>query len=630
MRVVVGLLLLLLALCGSGAQEEGGGLGQVGEISEFQETAPRDAAEESSKQTTEQTTPDIWVEMRALRDIVVELKVFMELLQRENSDLQTRLSSTESELLLSKSRIDQLERENAVQATDLTSLETRLTATESKSSDLEKEIAVQATDLISLGTRLAATESKTSDLEKENADLKTRLSSSESELLVSKSRIDQLERENAERPKVAFYTALTEGFIGPFNTDITLTFSKVFTNIGNAYNPATGFFTAPVKGVYYFQFTVCGNLTGLMGVQLYKNKQRMMYNGEWKEASHLKYMTNSAVLELMAGDEIHLPAEVWRLHKTGRLYHCTFVKTYKWTMRVVVGLLLLLLLALCGSGAQGEGGGLGQVGEISEFQETAPRDAAEESTEQTTEQTTPDIWAEVRALRDMVVELKVFVELLQRENSDLQTRLSSTESELLLSKSRIDQLERENADHETRLTATESKSSDLEKETADLQTRLSSSESELLLSKSRIDQLERENAERPKVAFYTALTDAGHVGPYNTDITLKYSKVFTNIGNAYNPATGFFTAPVKGVYYLQFSVCSNLTGLMGVQLYKNNQRIMYNDERKEEVGLEYLTKSVVLELMAGDEIHLILPSDYSLYDDADNHNTFSGSLLFTL
>ncbi|XP_049896814.1 dynactin subunit 1-like isoform X28 [Epinephelus moara] len=354
-------------------------------------------------------------------------------------------------------------------------------------------------------------------------------------------------------------------------------------------------------------------------------------------------------------------------------------------MRVVVGL-LLLLLALCGSGAQGEGGGLGQVGEISEFQETAPRDAAEESAESTTKQTTPDIWAEVRALRDMVVELKVFVQLLQRENSvqatdlislgtrltatesktsdlekenadlqtrlssseselllsksridqlerenaDLQTRLSSSESELLLSKSRIDQLERENADHETRLTATESKSSDLEKETADLQTRLSSSESELLLSKSRIDQLERENAERPKVAFYTALTDAGHVGPYSTDITLKYSKVFTNIGNAYNPATGFFTAPVKGVYYLQFSVCSNRTGYMGVYVYKNNQLIMFNDEGKEEVGLEYLTKSVVLELKAGDEIYLVLPSDYSLYDSPHNHNTFSGSLLFTL
>ncbi|KAL7390582.1 hypothetical protein ABVT39_023882 [Epinephelus coioides] len=334
-------------------------------------------------------------------------------------------------------------------------------------------------------------------------------------------------------------------------------------------------------------------------------------------------------------------------------------------MRVVVGLLLLLLLALCGSGAQGEGGGLGQVGEISEFEETSSRDAAEKSAESTTKQTTPDIWAEVRALRDMVVELKVelrnmeatvkdsesqvndlkaelmvtkvHVELLQRENSDLQTRLSSSESELLLSKSRIDQLERENAVQATdltslgtRLTATESKTSDLEKENADLQTRLSSSESELLLSKSMIDQLERENAERPKVAFYTALTDAGTLGPFNTDITLKYSKVFTNTGNAYNPATGFFTAPVKGVYYLQFTLYGHLRGYTGVQLYKNNKSIMYNDKLIKEGGAEYLTNSVVLELMAGDEIHLILPSGYSLFDNENNHSTFSGSLLFTL
>ncbi|XP_031136678.1 complement C1q-like protein 2 isoform X5 [Sander lucioperca] len=204
-------------------------------------------------------------------------------------------------------------------------------------------------------------------------------------------------------------------------------------------------------------------------------------------------------------------------------------------------------------------------------------------------------------------------------------------------KSRIDQLEREDAVQatelrslETRLTATESKTSDLEKENADLQTRLSSTETELLVSKSRIEQLERENAEKPKVAFYTALTDTGYVGPHNTDTTLKYSKVFTNIGNAYNPATGFFTAPVKGVYYLQFTVCGNNKAVVGVYVYKNNQKIMFNLEWEEVRLYKYFTKSVVLELTAGDTIHLVLPSTYSVYDDVDNHSTFSGSLLFPL
>ncbi|XP_030293635.1 complement C1q-like protein 2 isoform X1 [Sparus aurata] len=241
-------------------------------------------------------------------------------------------------------------------------------------------------------------------------------------------------------------------------------------------------------------------------------------------------------------------------------------------MRVVVGL-LLLLLGLCGSGAQGEAGGLGEVAEIN--QNTDPKHAAEESTEQTTKQTTSDVWTELRALRDMVVELNVHMELLQRENSDLQTRLSSSES--------------------------------------------------------RTDQLERENAEKPKVAFYTALTNAGHLGPYNTDITLKYSKVFTNIGNAYNPSTGFFTAPVKGVYYLQFTVFGFKAGYIAVHVYKNNQRIMYNVEKNNEDWVhQYFTNSLVLELTAGDEIHLVLPTSCSIYDNSNNYSTFSGSLLFTL
>ncbi|XP_059181677.1 heavy metal-binding protein HIP-like [Centropristis striata] len=257
---------------------------------------------------------------------------------------------------------------------------------------------------------------------------------------------------------------------------------------------------------------------------------------------------------------------------------------------VVVG---LLLLGLCGSGAQGE------------VQETETRDAGEE----TTKQITPDIWAEVRALRDMVVELKVELRNVEATVKDSESQVDELKVELIVTKMQVEQLQRE---------------------TSDLQTRLSSSETELLLSKSRIEQLERENAEEPKVAFYTALTDAGDVGPFNTEKTLKHSKVFTNIGDAYNPNRGFFTAPVRGVYYFQFTVCGNQVGVMGVFVYKNNQMILGNSELKEEAGLKHFTNSVVLELMAGDEIHLGLPSDYSLYDDKYHHSTFSGALLFTL
>ncbi|XP_038563486.1 heavy metal-binding protein HIP-like isoform X2 [Micropterus salmoides] len=271
--------------------------------------------------------------------------------------------------------------------------------------------------------------------------------------------------------------------------------------------------------------------------------------------------------------------------------------------------LLLLLFGLCGSGAHGEGGGLGEVGEISQFQKTAPRDADEESTKQTTEQTTTDIWGEVRALRDMVVELKVELRNMKARVKDSESQVKDLKAELIVTKVLVDLLQKENSD---------------------LQIRLSSSEYELLVSKSRIDQLEREDVEIPKVAFYSALTDAGNVGPYKTDITLKYSKVFTNTGDAYNPATGFFTAPVKGVYSFQFTVCGNHKGNMGVYVYKNKQRMMYNAEWWANAGYEYLSNSVVLELIAGDEVHLVLPAGFFVFDNLNNHSTFSGSLLFPL
>uniref|UniRef100_A0A8C4HK24 C1q domain-containing protein n=1 Tax=Dicentrarchus labrax TaxID=13489 RepID=A0A8C4HK24_DICLA len=233
----------------------------------------------------------------------------------------------------------------------------------------------------------------------------------------------------------------------------------------------------------------------------------------------------------------------------------------------------------------------------------------EESSEQTTKQTTPDIWVEVRALRDMVVELKVELRNMEARVKDSESQVNELKAELMVTKVQMELLQRENSVQatqlislETRLTATESKTSDLEKQ----------------------------NAEKPKVAFYTALTNSRNVGPYNTDMTLKYSKVFTNIGNAYNPATGFFTAPVKGVYYLQFTAFGYHAGSMGIQVYKNNQRIMYNDIWQSSGGDKYFTNSLVLELIAGDEIHLVLPSGNFLYDDKDNYSTFSGALLFPL
>uniref|UniRef100_H3C6L3 C1q domain-containing protein n=1 Tax=Tetraodon nigroviridis TaxID=99883 RepID=H3C6L3_TETNG len=136
--------------------------------------------------------------------------------------------------------------------------------------------------------------------------------------------------------------------------------------------------------------------------------------------------------------------------------------------------------------------------------------------------------------------------------------------------------------------------------------------------------------EKPKVAFYAALSNAGHIGPFNTDIILKYEKVFTNVGQAYNRNTGYFTAPVSGAYYFQFTLAGYQAYDTGVVFLKNNMVFMYNVEWKRTFNLEYFTNSLILELQAGDTVGLRLPRGHSTFDNGNNHNTFSGSLLFTL
>ncbi|XP_062844464.1 complement C1q-like protein 3 [Trichomycterus rosablanca] len=82
---------------------------------------------------------------------------------------------------------------------------------------------------------------------KDYAALEARLAATELEL-----------KNQKETPAVAFSAALVQS-VGPYNVATTLVYSNVITNIGKAYNPVTGIFSAPVSGAYYIRFTSCGS-----------------------------------------------------------------------------------------------------------------------------------------------------------------------------------------------------------------------------------------------------------------------------------------------------------------------------------------------------------------------------------
>ncbi|XP_019130099.1 heavy metal-binding protein HIP [Larimichthys crocea] len=279
---------------------------------------------------------------------------------------------------------------------------------------------------------------------------------------------------------------------------------------------------------------------------------------------------------------------------------------------------LVLLLCLHWTWAQGESGGETE-NDITQSDEENKNievqfeiQGVETSLDQSSNQRniTPDIWAELKELRDMAIEHRIKIEKLEQDNTFLEARMSSSENEM-------DELKRENAHLLTRVTASENKNTALE-------ARMSSSEKE-------VEELKKENTERPKVAFSVGLTNEGHVGPFNTDVTLKFTKIFTNIGQAYSPITGIFTAPVRGAYYFRFTVFDNRAlSWLRINVYHNGKRMMWNSVYNDDTGNVFLSNALVLQLEKGDVIYTVLPSNSGVADYSDNLTCFDGFLLFPL
>ncbi|XP_023997052.1 complement C1q tumor necrosis factor-related protein 3 [Salvelinus sp. IW2-2015] len=123
----------------------------------------------------------------------------------------------------------------------------------------------------------------------------------------------------------------------------------------------------------------------------------------------------------------------------------------------------------------------------------------------------------------------------------------------------------------------------------------------------------------------------GHTGPFQADTNLVHTHVITNVGNAFSPRTGAFTAPVHGVYYFTFtSYAWKNEANIGVALYKNQEQVAlvyeYQDKGDNE---DFASNGATLQLAKGDTVSLVLPSGFQVTSNAFNNlSTFSGFLLF--
>uniref|UniRef100_A0AAX7V418 C1q domain-containing protein n=2 Tax=Astatotilapia calliptera TaxID=8154 RepID=A0AAX7V418_ASTCA len=126
------------------------------------------------------------------------------------------------------------------------------------------------------------------------------------ELQNQRTEANQMKQQQQHVTQVAFSASLLDqgdGNTGPFNGHTTLIFKHVVTNIGNAYNKNTGIFTAPVRGVYHFDWKVLGRDSASVGAFLFRNEEKISLAYESQSTGGWPSASNGASLLLEVGDQ---------------------------------------------------------------------------------------------------------------------------------------------------------------------------------------------------------------------------------------------------------------------------------------------------------------------------------------
>ncbi|XP_038134322.1 caprin-2-like [Cyprinodon tularosa] len=229
-----------------------------------------------------------------------------------------------------------------------------------------------------------------------------------------------------------------------------------------------------------------------------------------------------------------------------------------------------------------------------------------------TQQTcTQDINAVLREMSACLAELRVEVRHLQKDNEAQAEELMTVKAKVDITENQVEALKREGEAQAAELVTVKVKAN----VTAD-----------------HVEALQRDG-EVKRLAFSASLftSGSGNFGPFNTHTTLVFGHVVTNIGNAYSPSTGLFTAPVRGVYHFEFHLYGHgsSSSPTSAVLVRNGEEIIATYENQPSGG-QKTSNGVTPLLNVGDSVFMRMRANSWIHDNPDHHTTFSGHLLFTM